>query len=82
MTTKTLKACFPNIVIDILGQPDFKDQKNFASYAIVPAKFMAKYEITVGDGQGNFNPNGDCLRQQTFIFLVKAYNFRDRYIYE
>jgi hypothetical protein len=36
----------------------------------------------VGDGQGNFNPNGDCLRQQTFIFLVKAYNFRDRYIYE
>ncbi|NLL95906.1 MAG: hypothetical protein GX227_02160 [Clostridiaceae bacterium] len=82
MTTKTLKACFPNIVIDILGQPDFKDQKDFASYAIVPAKFMSKYEITVGDGQGNFNPNGDCLRQQTFIFLVKAYNFRDRYIYE
>ncbi len=82
MIERTLKACFPNIVIDIQGQPDFKDQKDFAQYAIVPAKFMAKYEITVGDGQGNFNPNGDCLRQQTFIFLVKAYIYRDRYIYE
>jgi len=46
-----------------------------AAYAIVPAKFMAKYTITVGDGQGNYNPNGDCLRQQTFIFLVKDDNF-------
>ncbi|MGI6084328.1 MAG: S-layer homology domain-containing protein [Acetivibrionales bacterium] len=82
MIERTLKACYPNIVIDTLGQPDFKDQKDFADYAIVPAKFMAKYTITVGDGQGSFNPNGDCLRQQTFIFLVKAYNFRDMYIYE
>ena len=82
MIERTLKACYPNIVIDTLGQPDFKDQKDFAAYAITPAKFMAKYEITVGDGQGHFNPNDDCLRQQTFIFLVKAYNFRDKYIYE
>jgi hypothetical protein len=82
MIERTLKACYPNIVIDTLGQPDFKDQKDFLDYAIVPAKFMAKYTITVGDGQGSFNPNGDCLRQQTFIFLVKAYNFRDMYIYE
>lgn len=82
MIERTLKACYPNIVIDTLGQPDFKDQKDFASYSILPAKFMAKYEITVGDGQGHFNPNDDCLRQQTFIFLVKAYNFRDKYIYE
>ncbi len=82
MIERTLKACYPNIVIDTLGQADFKDQKDFASYSIVPAKFMAKYTITVGDGQGHFDPNGDCLRQQTIIFLVKAYNFRDQYIYE
>lgn len=75
MITRTLKACLPNIVFDITGQPDFKDQSKFASYAIQPAKFIAKHAITVGDGKGSFDPIGNCTREQALMFLVRAYNF-------
>ncbi len=74
MITRTLKACYSDIVFDVTGQPDFKDQKGFASYAIEPAKFMAKYGITVGDGKGNFSPNDVCSREQAIAFLIRAFD--------
>lgn len=82
MIVKTLQACYPNIIIDISGQPDFKDQAQFAAYAIERAKFMAKYGITAGDGQGNFLPTATCTRQEAITFLVKAYNVRDTYSFK
>jgi hypothetical protein len=80
MITNTLRACFPNFEMDVAGQPDFKDQKEFAAYAINSAKFMAKYGITVGDGKGNFIPNNYCTRQEAIIFLVKSYTAQDQYL--
>lgn len=53
----TLDACFDNFEIDAFGQVDFKDQSELLEYGIDPAKFMAIYKITVGDGKGNFGPN-------------------------
>lgn len=82
MITKTLTACYPNIVFDLSDQPDFKDQKDFATYAIDRAKFMAKYQITVGDGKGSFAPRENCTREQAIIFLVKSYQYRNQYKYK
>lgn len=74
MITRTLKACYPDIVFDVAGQADFVDQKNFASYAITSAKFMAKHKITVGDGKGSFFPNDVCTREQAVAFLIRAFD--------
>ena len=82
MITKTLKACYSGIILDTTGMPDFKDQGKFASYAVEPAKFMAKYGITVGDGKGSFDPTSTCTREQTIIFLVKVYQFIDSNNYQ
>ena len=79
MIVNTLQACYPNIIIDTSGQPDFKDQAQFANYAIERAKFMAKYGIAAGDGTGNFLPTATCTRQEAITFLVKAYDLRDTY---
>lgn len=81
MITNTLRACYPTIALDIIGQPDFKDQTKFAKYAINPAKFMARYGITVGDGKGSFDPISDCTREQAITFLVKAFEFKDKYTF-
>lgn len=80
MITRTLTTCFEGLVLDISGQPDFLDQKEFAGYAINPAKFMAKYKITVGDGKGNFIPNNNCSRQEAIAFLLRSYLNGDQYI--
>ena len=78
--TRTLTACYEELVLDISGQPDFLDQKEFAAYAINPAKFMAKYKITVGDGKGNFIPNNNCSRQEAIAFLLRSYLNGDQYL--
>jgi hypothetical protein len=80
MITRTLTACYDGLTLDVSGQPDFLDQKDFAGYAIIPAKFMAKYKITVGDGKGNFVPNNNCLRQEAFAFLLRSYLNGDQYL--
>lgn len=80
MITRTLDACFDDFTIDASGQADFKDQSGFLKYGIDPAKFMAKYKITVGDGKGNFGPNDNCLREQSVVFLLRAYLNQDKYL--
>ncbi len=80
MITRTLDACFDSFQIDASGQADFKDQSGFLKYGIDPAKFMAKYKITVGDGKGNFGPNDNCLREQSVVFLLRAYLYQDQYL--
>lgn len=80
MIKQTLLACYPNLKIDISGQPDFLDQKDFAAYAINPAKFMAKYKIAVGDGKGSFIPNSSCSRQEAIAFLLRSYLNGDQYL--
>lgn len=80
MITRTLDACFDDFKIDTSGQADFKDQSGFLKYGIDPAKFMAKYKITVGDGKGNFGPNDNCLREQSVVFLLRAYLNQDKYL--
>lgn len=80
MITRTLTACYEELILDISGQPDFLDQKEFAAYAINPAKFMAKYKITVGDGKGNFIPNNNCSRQEAIAFLLRSYLNGDQYL--
>ncbi|MCX7772053.1 MAG: fibro-slime domain-containing protein [Clostridia bacterium] len=82
MITRTLKACYPDIVFDISGQPDFKDQKQILSYANVPTKFMAKYSITNGDGKGNFMPLNTCTREQAVAFLVRAFDNKSMFLEE
>ncbi|MCX7773460.1 MAG: S-layer homology domain-containing protein [Clostridia bacterium] len=82
MITRTLKACYPDIVFNITGQPDFKDQSKFGAYAITPAKFMAKHAITVGDGKGNFDPIGACTREQAMTFFVRAFEMKNNYEYK
>lgn len=83
MITNTLRACFTGFDLgnyNLSGQANFKDQGQFAAYAINPAKFMAKYGITAGDGKGNFIPNNYCTRQEAIIFLVKAYDARAKFV--
>ncbi len=80
MITRTLKACYQDLVFDVSGVPDFKDQKLILAYANTPTKFMAKYKITVGDGKGNFTPNENCTREQAIAFLLRAYLNSDQYL--
>ena len=80
MITRTLTACHEGLVLDVSGVGDFLDQKDFANYAIEPAKFMAKYKITVGDGKGNFIPNNNCSRQEAIAFLLRSYLAADQYM--
>lgn len=79
MITRTLKASDPTANLDVTGQADFKDQKNFKGYGLNSAKFMAKYKITLGDGKGNFLPNDQCTREQAIAFLVRGLNYKDQY---
>jgi hypothetical protein len=85
MITRTLTACFETVTPEFIdnevkGVLDFKDQSGFLQYGINPAKFMAKYNITVGDGKGNFGPNDTCTREQAVMFLLRAYLNKDLYI--
>ncbi len=80
MITRTLKACYPDLVFDVAGVADFKDQKLILAYANTPTKFMAKYKITVGDGKGNFTPNENCTREQAIAFLLRSYLNSDQYL--
>ncbi len=85
MITRTLTACFDTvtpdfIASDVKGVADFKDQSGFLAYGINPAKFMAKYNITVGDGKGNFGPNDTCTREQAVMFLLRSYLYQDQYL--
>lgn len=79
MITRTIQACYEGLTLDVEGVPDFNDQKLIASYATDSTKFMAKYKITVGDGNGNFSPNNYCTREQAIVFLVRAYQNKDQY---
>ncbi|HHW23347.1 MAG TPA: S-layer homology domain-containing protein [Clostridiaceae bacterium] len=84
MITRTLTACFETITPDFIandvkGVADFKDQDGFLAYGIEPAKFMAKYKITVGDGKGNFGPNDTCTREQAVMFLLRSYLYKDQF---
>ena len=85
MITRTITACYPEInpafiENDVKNVDDFKDQSGFLAYGINPAKFMAKYKITVGDGKGNFGPNDTCTREQAVMFLLRAYLYKDAYL--
>jgi hypothetical protein len=80
MIVNTLRACYPSILIDTIGQGAFMDQKQFAAYAVESAKFLTKYNISVGDGKGSFIPAANCTRQEAITFLVKAYDTRNNYI--
>jgi hypothetical protein len=85
MITRTISACYAEVTPDFIsndvkGVADFKDQSGFLAYGINPAKFMAKYSITVGDGKGNFGPNDICTREQAVMFLLRAYLYKDLYI--
>ena len=85
MITRTLTACFENVTKeyisqDVKGVIDFKDQADFADYGLEPAKFMAKYKITVGDGKGNFGPVDNCTREQSVMFLLRSYLYQDLYM--
>lgn len=87
MITRTITACYAEITPefidnDVKGVADFKDQAGFLTYGINPAKFMAKYKITVGDGKGNFGPNDNCTREQAVMFLLRAYLYKDQYLPE
>ncbi len=85
MITRTITACFNDITPDFIANDvkevaNFKDQAGFLAYGINPAKFMAKYKITVGDGKGNFGPNDTCTREQAVMFLLRAYLNKDQYL--
>lgn len=86
MITRTISACYTEVTSafienDVKNVPDFKDQAKFDRYGIVPAKFMAKYKITVGiDNLGNYGPKNTCTREQAVIFLYRAYLYQDQYI--
>lgn len=85
MITRTITACYAEITPefianDVKNVADFKDQAGFLAYGINPAKFMAKYKITVGDGKGNFGPNDTCLREQSVAFLLRSYMYKDQYL--
>jgi len=85
MITRTLTACFESVTPefienDVKDVDDFKDQAGFLQYGINPAKFMAKYKITVGDGKGNFGPNDTCTREQAVMFLLRSYLNQDLYL--
>jgi len=81
MIRKALIACYGSAVnTNVSSQPDFKDQGSFAKWAIDAGKFLAKYNITAGDGKGNFGPNDNCTREQAIIFLIKAYDCRNDYL--
>ncbi|NLL67939.1 MAG: S-layer homology domain-containing protein [Clostridiaceae bacterium] len=85
MITRTISACYAEITPDFIandvkGVADFKDQSGFLAYGINPAKFMAKYKITVGDGKGNFGPNDTCTREQAVMFLLRSYLNKDLYM--
>lgn len=85
MITRTITACYAEITPefianDVKGVADFKDQSGFLTYGINPAKFMAKYKITVGDGKGNFGPNDTCTREQSVMFLLRSYLNKDLYM--
>lgn len=87
MITRTLTACFETVTKeyisqDVKGVVNFKDQAGFLAYGIEPAKFMAKYKITVGDGKGNFGPNDTCTREQAIMFLLRSYLNKDLYLPE
>ena len=87
MITRTLTACFEPVTKeyidnDVKGVSDFKDQAGFLAYGINPAKFMAKYKITVGDGKGSFGPNDTCTREQAVMFLLRSYLNKDLYMPE
>lgn len=81
MIVGTLRACYPTLLVDTIGQGAFKDQKLFAAYAVESAKFMTKYSLSVGDGKGSFSPTANCTRQEAIIFLMKAYAIRDTFIH-
>lgn len=85
MITRTLTACYDEITSDFInnnvnGVTNFKDQAEFLGYGINPAKFMAKYKITLGDGKGNFGPKDYCLREQAVAFLLRSYLYKDQYL--
>lgn len=85
MITRTLTACYDEITSDFInnnvnGVANFKDQAGFLGYGINPAKFMAKYKITLGDGKGNFGPKDNCLREQAVAFLLRSYLYKDQYL--
>ncbi len=85
MITRTLTACFETVTPDFIANDvksvaNFKDQAGFLAYGINPAKFMAKYKITLGDGKGNFGPNDNCLREQAVAFLLRSYLYKDQYM--
>lgn len=85
MITRTLTACYDEITSDFInnnvnGVTNFKDQAGFLGYGINPAKFMAKYKITLGDGKGNFGPEDNCLREQAVAFLLRSYLYKDQYL--
>ncbi|MGI6255810.1 MAG: S-layer homology domain-containing protein [Acutalibacter sp.] len=49
--------------------PDVADN----DYGVVSIKYLYDQKITVGDSEGNFNPNANITRQEVAIMLAKAF---------
>ena len=74
--------------VTVLGRMaglDTKDYEGLSEFSDVPADvyyapyvtWAAKYGITLGDGQGNFNPDGLIDRQQMATFFVRYFEAFD-----